>query len=366
MTGDISETERPQEQVALFIDFENIRYSVLNTYGREVGGQMLMEKARKHGLVTLSRAYADFSEHPDRVQRDLQVSGITAINVAAHKMGDSKKSGADMEMLMDIFETFLDRPFVKTFVLMTGDRHFIRAVTIARNRYGKTVIIAGVPGSVSNDLVEAAGSNFDPLVFEPVGATERFTSFVRFCDRLERSKPFITFKYISAAMSTSSEFPGLQEEEARQLVADAIRDGILMKEQRTDGYRVCKLNRNHGGVKDVLAGRAVTNLPEHHAAAAAAINAAMGILPGSPSNGGHSGGLSSHGGGNGGYGSGSSQGSYRPANQAFGPTAVDPQEEWRRRARELGLPDVEEEEEAMYRTGAPTPAPISDDEMGPE
>ena len=165
-----------------------------------------------------------------------------------------------------------------------------------------------MPGSVSNDLVEAAGSNFDPLVFEPVGATERFTSFVRFCDRLERSKPFITFKYISAAMSTSSEFPGLQEEEARQLVADAIRDGILLKEQRSDGYRICKLNRNHGGVKDVCAGRPVTNLPEHHAAAAAAIQASMPPVP-ATGNGGHS--------GSSGYGNGGSHSGYRPATNHF-------------------------------------------------
>jgi uncharacterized LabA/DUF88 family protein len=338
MTSEKPEAERPQNQVALFIDFENIRYSVLNTYGREVGGQMLMEKARKYGLVTLSRAYADFSEHPDRVQRDLQVSGITAINVAAHQVGDRKKSGADMEMLMDVFETFLDRPFVNTFVLMTGDRHFIRAVTIARNRYGKTVIISGVPGSVSNDLIEAAGSNFDPLVFEPVGAAERFTSFVRFVDRLERSKPFITFKYISAAMSTSSEFPGLQEEESRQIVADAIRDGILLKEQRPDGYRICRLNRNHGGVKDVMAGRPVQNIidfggPPRETAPAPASG---GYAPAGPAP--------------------------RINGHAIAAAPLDPQAEWRRRARELGLPDVEEEEEAMYRTAAPAEAHEPDSE----
>ncbi|MGE5741030.1 MAG: NYN domain-containing protein [Candidatus Aminicenantes bacterium RBG_16_66_30] len=300
------DADRPNDQVALFIDFENIRYSVLNTYGREVGGQMLMEKARRYGLVTVSRAYADFSEHPDRVQRDLQVSGITAINVAAHQVGDRKKSGADMEMLMDIFETLLDRPFVKTYVLMTGDRHFIRAVTMARNRYGKVVVISGVPGSVSNDLIESAGSNFDPLAFEPVGAAERFSSFVRFVDRLERSKPFVTFKYISAAMSTSSEFPGMQEEESRQIVADAIRDGILLKEQRPDGYRICRLNRQHGGVKDVIAGRPARQGFEPV------------VVPAPGTNG------------------------------TSGPKEFDPEKEWDRRRRELGLPLIEEEEEAFY------------------
>ena len=78
MTGENTEPERPQEQVALFIDFENIRYSVLNTYHRELSGSMLMDVARRYGLVTLARAYADFSDHPERVQRaGLEVAGYT-------------------------------------------------------------------------------------------------------------------------------------------------------------------------------------------------------------------------------------------------------------------------------------------------
>ncbi len=248
--------ERPAE-VALFVDFENIRYSVLNTYHRELSGTMLMDIGRRYGLVTLARAYADFEDHPERVQRDLQVSGISAVNVSPLQVGDRPKGGADMEMLTDIFETLLDRPFLNTYLLMTGDRRFIRMVTMIRNRYGKQVVIAGVRGSVSNDLIEASGGAFEPLEFEPVADEERRDAFIRFVDRLERSKPFITFKYVSAAMTTSTEFPGMQEEEAREFVAQAIQEGLLMKQQRSDGYRVLHLNREREDVNDSLgAGRA--------------------------------------------------------------------------------------------------------------
>jgi uncharacterized LabA/DUF88 family protein len=236
--------ESPLE-VALFIDFENIRYSVLNTYHRELSGVMLMDIGRRYGRVTLSRAYADFDEHPERVQRDLQISGIHAVNCASLQIGDRSKSGADMHMLTEIFETLLDQPHLSTYVLMTGDRRFIRMVTMIRHRFGKEVVVAGVRGSVSNDLIEAAGGGFEPLEFEPVAVGDRRESFIRFVDRLERSKPFITFKYVAAAMTTSSEFPGLGEEEARELVAQAIQEGILIKEQRADGYRVLYLNRDH-------------------------------------------------------------------------------------------------------------------------
>ena len=84
--------DRPRE-VALFVDFENIRYSVLNTYHRELSGSMLMEIGRRYGLVTLARSYADFEEHPERVQRDLQVSGISAVNVASLQVGERPKGG---------------------------------------------------------------------------------------------------------------------------------------------------------------------------------------------------------------------------------------------------------------------------------
>lgn len=241
-----------QREVALFIDFENIRYSVLNTYHRELSGTMLMDIGRRYGLVTLARAYADFEEHPERVQRDLQISGISAVTAASLHVGERPKGGADMEMLSDLFECLLDRPSLATYILMTGDRRFIRMVTMIRNRYGKEVVVAGVRGSVSNDLIEATGGCFEPLEFEPVAEGDRRESFIRFVDRLERSKPYITFKYVSAAMTTSSEFPGMGEEEAREFVAEAIQEGLLVKHQRTDGYRVLHLNREHAELQRLL------------------------------------------------------------------------------------------------------------------
>ncbi len=153
----------PRKEVALFIDFENIRFGTLNAYGVEPRASLLIETARKYGLVNIARAYADFEDFPSDVLRDLQVSGITAVNVQAHQVGDRKKSGADMDMLSDIIETMLDRAAIPTVLLMTGDRDFLRVVTMARNRFGKEVIISGVPGSVSYDLISASGGNFDPL-----------------------------------------------------------------------------------------------------------------------------------------------------------------------------------------------------------
>ncbi len=150
-------------EVALFIDFENVRYGLKNNYGREPDPQVLMAKARKYGPVALAVAYADFTEHPDFFRRKLEVAGITPRDVPRRSPDVAHKSSSDMAMLMDIIDCLLDRPTVNTLMLMTGDSDFIRVVARARHRFGKKVIISGVPGSVSNDLISSADAA-DPIV----------------------------------------------------------------------------------------------------------------------------------------------------------------------------------------------------------
>jgi uncharacterized LabA/DUF88 family protein len=302
------------EDIALFIDFENIRYSMLNIQRREPDPQELIAVARRYGTVMVARAYADWSRQPepfkgsltaamiDRVdcpakQRDRirmgtihynafppgyvpeqgiaglsstpsprqWPSGVTgqsgplpAINPHANNNGwyseqehssvhneldenvdtpddttpDETYGGTDyaqrdayrqsipyqsmygqhtpsgplgqgntgplgspyqhtgntghmpavnasgsstvvqstviqstvdLNMLMDIIETVFDRPTISTFVLMTGDKDFTRISARLKLRLNKTVIIVGIPGTVSRDLISSA-NQFVPLV----------------------------------------------------------------------------------------------------------------------------------------------------------------------------------------------------------
>ena len=152
-----------RKEVALFVDFENIRESVRNTYGTEIQPSLLMAKARQYGLVHIARAYADFDAVPEEFQRELRVAGLTAVHARSHVVGDRRRSAADLDLLIDLIETLLDRASIPTVILMSGDRDFLRLVTMARNRFGKEVVICGVPGTVSADLIDAADGNFDPL-----------------------------------------------------------------------------------------------------------------------------------------------------------------------------------------------------------
>jgi predicted RNA-binding protein with RPS1 domain/uncharacterized LabA/DUF88 family protein len=152
-----------RKEVALFVDFENIREGIRTAYGVELNPTLLIEKARKYGLVNIARAYADFDRVPAELQREMQVCGLAAINAGSHLVGDRRRSAADLDLLMDLIETMLDRSGIPTILLMSGDQDFLRVVTMARHRFGKEVIISGIPGTVAADLIDAAGGNYDPL-----------------------------------------------------------------------------------------------------------------------------------------------------------------------------------------------------------
>ena len=133
-------------EVALFVDFENIRYG-LRRFNQEPVIPQLMEKARGYGTVAVALAYADFSEHPEWVRRQMDIAGISARDVPLRRSFNNGiervKSTADLHMVMDIMETVLDRPNVHTYLLMAGDSDYIRVTTWLRNRFDKRVVISG-------------------------------------------------------------------------------------------------------------------------------------------------------------------------------------------------------------------------------
>jgi len=67
-----------RSEVAAFVDFENIRYSSINSFGREPDPLAWRDKALKYGLMAVARAYADFDQHPPPVRTRLDVAGVEA------------------------------------------------------------------------------------------------------------------------------------------------------------------------------------------------------------------------------------------------------------------------------------------------
>ena len=271
-------------EVALFIDFENVRYGLKNNYAREPDPQMLMGKARKYGPVALAVAYADFTEHPEFYRRKLEVAGITPRDIPRRSPDVAHKSSSDMAMLMDIIDCLLDRPTVNTLMLMTGDSDFIRVVARARHRFNKKVIISGVPGSVSYDLIAAADgadplsepdwvpvtppqpSTVPPPVFEssltpevPTPETSDLSDIerhlIKLIDYLDRTRPYLTFLFVKThALSPTSQV-NLSPMQVDLVMTQFKERGILRDEVREMEGRTLRLlyfMRDHPLVQQVL------------------------------------------------------------------------------------------------------------------
>lgn len=250
-------------EVAVFVDFENIRYSTINSFGREPDPLTWRDKALKYGLMGVARAYADFEQHPLPVRNRLDVAGFEAQHYPAKRTTDSQGrekivSRSDLNFAIDIINTALVRPDINTFILFTGDKDFIRVVTTLRNRLGKRVVICGVPGSVSPDLVAAAGEE-DPLqmsqsVDVDVAVIQAIDAYVQ-----QLHPGFVpTQSHMSRTLWRFMDRALLPSEHIEAKVMEFLRKGILTKRQTVNGQQqelvTTELNADHPLVQQAVPG----------------------------------------------------------------------------------------------------------------
>src|SRR5216683_1253445 len=203
------------------------------------------------------------------------------------------QSTVDLNMLMDIIETVFDRPTISTFVLMTGDKDFTRISARLKLRLNKTVIVVGIPGTVSRDLISSA-NQFVPLVpggspagqmgesgygsmsatgntggmpaislgasatqYQPYPMDVLDPQFLQFLDYIDRNWSWRTIigvsNFIGDPVNPKNRFRGrLTRESARELLNTCIQQGILLVQTDATGAEDLRLNRGHPGVDEVL------------------------------------------------------------------------------------------------------------------
>ena len=252
--------ERPEE-VAAFVDFENIRYSTINSFGQEPDPVQWRDKALKYGLMSVARAYADFDQHPPQVRTRLDVAGFEMQHYPVKRSTDSQgreklASRSDLNLVVDIINTALVRPDIKTFLLFSGDKDFIRLVTTLRNRLGRRVIICGVPGSISPDLVAAAGEA-DELVIEQsedvdVAVIQAIDDYVQ-----QLHDGFVpTQSHMSRSLWRFIDRSKLPSEHIEAKVMEFLRKRVLVKRQTINGQGnelvTTELNTEHPLVREAL------------------------------------------------------------------------------------------------------------------
>jgi uncharacterized LabA/DUF88 family protein len=149
------------EDLAIFIDWENIYISTVTEYNSKPNDSAILEKAREHGRVVSATAYADWTDGDFRdAPPTLYSNGISPRYISARYFpgGRSQKrrtNSIDVMLAVECADFLHHHAQVETYVLVTGDGDFIPLVSLLRSR-GKKVVVIGVSEATSYHLIESA------------------------------------------------------------------------------------------------------------------------------------------------------------------------------------------------------------------
>ncbi len=146
-------------KVALFVDYENLFYSMHNKFQCQPDPMELIHIALDYGQITFARAYGDFEKNvyiKGEVPK-LRAASFEVVHTRTELVGGKEKSFTDFKILEDLFVFKEENRDVQTVVLATGDGHFSNIVARMKIRDGRKVVVAGVRGSISRELQMAAG-----------------------------------------------------------------------------------------------------------------------------------------------------------------------------------------------------------------
>ncbi|HEU0113260.1 MAG TPA: NYN domain-containing protein [Thermomicrobiales bacterium] len=157
--------EPPERDVALLIDWENLKIGLQRRFNVGPNISSLTDAARDYGRLVVARAYADWTRALLRVDApNLYRAGIEPIYIPSwHPAQDAPlKNSADIRLAVDAVDLCGQLPHIATYVLATGDGDLIHALNFLRLR-GRRVVIIGV-GQSMNALLSAAADAV--LVYE--------------------------------------------------------------------------------------------------------------------------------------------------------------------------------------------------------
>jgi hypothetical protein len=142
-----------EERIALYLDFENLAIGARDHLGGSgFDFRPVADALADRGRVVVRRAYADWMMF-EADARALTRHHVELIEIP-QRMGAVRKNAADIKLAVDAVELALERGYVTTFVIGTGDSDFTPLVHKLRE-LDKRVIGLGVKGSTSDMLPPA-------------------------------------------------------------------------------------------------------------------------------------------------------------------------------------------------------------------
>ncbi|MFN4181686.1 MAG: NYN domain-containing protein [bacterium] len=268
---------------ALFIDYENVHYSLQNEYGIEPDVEHLhriLEQIQEEGYPALARCYADWEQFLElaMVWKSL---GVEPVFVPVKSLGKWGRHGnaVDLQLSVDWMETLWKMPEMEEFILVSGDRDFLPILhkTLAQGKEVKVYTFRTSTGEILGRVMKWRISFLDESlglerVEKPVvesrgeGAIspEEVEWLLLLLERQERRLPFVGLKLfrdqVLAPFFTLYSGWSFEEstERAQRLLQSAIDEGWITvykvnNPQKPDfPTTAIKLNQAHERVQKVL------------------------------------------------------------------------------------------------------------------
>ena len=142
--------------VAIFVDVQNIYYTVRQAYGRQFNYRNLWQRISSEGEIISATAYAIHrgDEKQLKFQNALTQIGFTVkLKPYIQRSDGSAKGDWDVGITIDVLEIAKD---VNTIVLLSGDGDFGLLLEKIRKDYAVSAEIYGVPALTAKSLVDSA------------------------------------------------------------------------------------------------------------------------------------------------------------------------------------------------------------------
>ncbi|MCL6478515.1 MAG: NYN domain-containing protein [Peptococcaceae bacterium] len=183
-----------KNKVAIFVDYENLFYSMYNKFQTQPDPMEFIRIARRYGQIVTARAYGDFEKNPyikNEVPK-LRAASFEVVHTRTEMVGKKEKSYTDFKIVEDLFVFKEENRDVENIILATGDGHFSNIVARLRIRDGKKVLVVGVKGSISRELQMASGRD-DVIEISGIGYEVDVEDLKRFLLMQEERYRYLTF-----------------------------------------------------------------------------------------------------------------------------------------------------------------------------
>ncbi|EOU2462091.1 NYN domain-containing protein [Vibrio navarrensis] len=145
-----------KEKVAIFVDVQNVYYTCREKYQRKFDYNRFWQEATANKQVVVANAYAIASRDPGQRQFHHILRGIgleVKLKPFIQRADGSAKGDWDVGIALDAIER---APEVDQVILLSGDGDFEILVERIQQRYGKKVVVYGVPGLSAQGLRNVA------------------------------------------------------------------------------------------------------------------------------------------------------------------------------------------------------------------